>query len=197
VLLSVRRSLSVPKPALRLPKGLSSRVSNSARSRPSDSGHDSHFITFSCYHRPALLSNAQRRELFLKVLEDVRRRYQWGCHRVRCNAGARSGRWAKLRQKGSIRWLPSAGIVTKVQLPTLYLRNLDRIWRCATLARDRPRRLPGGSVFGRLRAVVNGSLTIRGRGKQVDRTDRLPTASAGGHTCGFCRISPYFSIMNK
>jgi len=40
-------------------------------------GHDLHFITFSCYRRQALLSNAHRCELFLKVLEDVRRRYQW------------------------------------------------------------------------------------------------------------------------
>jgi putative transposase len=40
-------------------------------------GHDLHFITFSCYRRQALLSNAHRRELFLKVLEDVRWRYQW------------------------------------------------------------------------------------------------------------------------
>ena len=30
-------------------------------------GHDLHFITFSCYRRQALLSNAHRRELFLKV----------------------------------------------------------------------------------------------------------------------------------
>jgi hypothetical protein len=42
-------------------------------------GHDLHFITFSCYRRQALLSNAHRREMFLKVLENVRRRYQWGC----------------------------------------------------------------------------------------------------------------------
>ena len=40
-------------------------------------GHDLHFITFSCYRRQALLSNPHRCELFLKVLEDVRRRYQW------------------------------------------------------------------------------------------------------------------------
>src|SRR5271157_655249 len=40
-------------------------------------GHDLHFITFGCYRRQALLSNAHRCELFLKVLEDVRRRYQW------------------------------------------------------------------------------------------------------------------------
>src|SRR5271166_2503359 len=38
-------------------------------------GHDLHFITFSCYRRQALLSNAHRRELFLKVLEEVRRRF--------------------------------------------------------------------------------------------------------------------------
>jgi REP element-mobilizing transposase RayT len=40
-------------------------------------GHDLHFITFSCYGRQPLLSSAHRRELFLKVLEGVRRRYQW------------------------------------------------------------------------------------------------------------------------
>src|SRR5271166_1061456 len=40
-------------------------------------GHDLHFITFSCYRRQALLSNPHRRDLFLNVLEDVRRRYQW------------------------------------------------------------------------------------------------------------------------
>jgi putative transposase len=40
-------------------------------------GHDLHFITFSCYGRQPLLSTAHRRELFLKVLEEVRRRYQW------------------------------------------------------------------------------------------------------------------------
>jgi putative transposase len=40
-------------------------------------GHDLHFITFSCYGRQTLLSSAPRRELFLKVLEEVRRRYQW------------------------------------------------------------------------------------------------------------------------
>ena len=40
-------------------------------------GHDLHFITFSCYGRQPLLSSPDRRELFLKVLEGVRRRYQW------------------------------------------------------------------------------------------------------------------------
>ena len=40
-------------------------------------GHDLHFITFSCYGRQPLLSSPHRRELFLKVLEEVRRRYQW------------------------------------------------------------------------------------------------------------------------
>ena len=39
-------------------------------------GHDLHFITFSCYGCQPLLSSAHRRELFLKVLEEVRRRYQ-------------------------------------------------------------------------------------------------------------------------
>ncbi len=40
-------------------------------------GHDLHFITFSCYGRQPLLATAQRRDLFLEVLERVRRRYSW------------------------------------------------------------------------------------------------------------------------
>ena len=32
-------------------------------------GHDLHFITFSCYGRRPLLATAQRRDLFLEVLE--------------------------------------------------------------------------------------------------------------------------------
>ena len=40
-------------------------------------GHDLHFITFSCYHRQRLLSSAHRRDLFLRVLEQVRQRYRW------------------------------------------------------------------------------------------------------------------------
>jgi putative transposase len=34
-----------------------------------------HFITFSCYRRQPLLGMASRRDLFLRVLEDARRRY--------------------------------------------------------------------------------------------------------------------------
>ena len=34
-----------------------------------------HFITSSCYHRRALLGTPARRNLFLKTLEQVRRRY--------------------------------------------------------------------------------------------------------------------------
>ena len=37
---------------------------------------DPHFITFSCYRRQALLGSARRRDLLLKVLKQVRRRYQ-------------------------------------------------------------------------------------------------------------------------
>jgi putative transposase len=39
-------------------------------------GH-SHFITTSCYHRRALLGAPQNRDLFLAVLEQVRRRYHF------------------------------------------------------------------------------------------------------------------------
>ena len=38
---------------------------------------DLHYITFSCYQRRPLLGSAQSRDLFLKVLEQVRRRYQF------------------------------------------------------------------------------------------------------------------------
>ena len=36
-----------------------------------------HFITFSCYQRRALLNTKSRRDLFLKILEQVRRSYQF------------------------------------------------------------------------------------------------------------------------
>jgi putative transposase len=39
-------------------------------------GHDLHFLTFSCYRREPLLSSLLRRDLFLWVLEQVRRRYE-------------------------------------------------------------------------------------------------------------------------
>ena len=34
-----------------------------------------HFITFSCYHRGPVLATPRRRNLFLKILEQVRVRY--------------------------------------------------------------------------------------------------------------------------
>ena len=40
-------------------------------------GHDLHFLTFSCYRRQPWLASAPRRDLFVKVLEQVRQRYQW------------------------------------------------------------------------------------------------------------------------
>ena len=36
---------------------------------------DLHFITCSCYHREPLLGSAERRDLFLTVLENVRQKY--------------------------------------------------------------------------------------------------------------------------
>jgi len=38
---------------------------------------DLHFITASCYHREPLLGTAYRRNLFVKVLEQVRQRYEF------------------------------------------------------------------------------------------------------------------------
>ena len=37
---------------------------------------DLHFVTFSCYQRQPLLDSAPRRDLFLHILERVRRRYR-------------------------------------------------------------------------------------------------------------------------
>jgi len=39
-------------------------------------GRGLHFLTFSCYQRQPLLNDATRCELFLKILERVRRRYR-------------------------------------------------------------------------------------------------------------------------
>ena len=39
-------------------------------------GRDLHFLTFSCYQRQPFFNNAARRDLFLKILEHVRRRYR-------------------------------------------------------------------------------------------------------------------------
>jgi putative transposase len=39
--------------------------------------HELHFITCSCYRRQPLLGTARRRDLFLKVLEQVRKKYQF------------------------------------------------------------------------------------------------------------------------
>ncbi len=38
---------------------------------------DLHFITCSCYHRLPILGTARRRDWFLKILEEARRRYQF------------------------------------------------------------------------------------------------------------------------
>ncbi len=39
-------------------------------------GRDLHFLTFSCYQRQPLFNSAARRDLFLRILERVRRRYR-------------------------------------------------------------------------------------------------------------------------
>jgi putative transposase len=40
-------------------------------------GRDLHFLTFSCYHRQPFFNSADRCDLFLKILERVRRRYRF------------------------------------------------------------------------------------------------------------------------
>ena len=39
--------------------------------------HDLHFITCSCYRRRPVLGTARRRDLLLKLLEEVRRRHRF------------------------------------------------------------------------------------------------------------------------
>ena len=41
-------------------------------------GDDLHFITFSCYRREPKLQTSARKDLFLNVLEEVRKRYHFG-----------------------------------------------------------------------------------------------------------------------
>src|SRR5271167_2913505 len=52
--------------------------------------------------------------------------------------------------------------ITKVQLPNLYLRNLDKSPPCAILEKGPPRRLPEIGVLIRPRAGKCCSLTMRG-----------------------------------
>lgn len=40
-------------------------------------GGDLHYITCSCYHRRPFLGSASRRDLFLKIFEQVRRKYEF------------------------------------------------------------------------------------------------------------------------
>ena len=40
-------------------------------------GNDLHFLTFSCYRRQPLFKNEEGRDLFLQILERVRRRYRF------------------------------------------------------------------------------------------------------------------------
>src|SRR5215471_11461805 len=51
------------------------------RLRRAHGGGDRHFITCSCYHRMPFLGSARRRDLFLKILEEVRQKFDfvvWG-----------------------------------------------------------------------------------------------------------------------
>jgi putative transposase len=57
----------IPTYASRVPRGLKRFYGNG----------DLHFITASCYRRQALLGTAYRKDLFVKVLEQVRQRYEF------------------------------------------------------------------------------------------------------------------------
>ena len=45
-------------------------------------GGDLHFLTFSCYRRQPFFDNAGHRDLFLEILERVRRRYRLVSFRI-------------------------------------------------------------------------------------------------------------------
>jgi len=55
------------------------------------SAGDLHFITCSCYRRQPWLGTARRRDLFLNVLEQVRKRYAWRSQRAPSRKSVRSG----------------------------------------------------------------------------------------------------------
>jgi putative transposase len=42
--------------------------------------HDLHFITCSCYHRQSQLGTPERRDLFLRILEEARQKYRFVIH---------------------------------------------------------------------------------------------------------------------
>jgi len=42
--------------------------------------NDEHFITCSCYHRQQQLGTPQRRDLFLRILEEARQKYRFVVH---------------------------------------------------------------------------------------------------------------------
>jgi REP-associated tyrosine transposase len=51
---------------------------------------DLHFITCSCYHREPWLDSAERRDLFLNILEEVRKEHRFCRFGIRRHAGALS-----------------------------------------------------------------------------------------------------------
>jgi REP-associated tyrosine transposase len=61
--LDIRREYKIPP----MPKGL----------RRFYGGGDLHFITCSCYQRKPFLGSASRRDLFLKIFEEVRQKYEF------------------------------------------------------------------------------------------------------------------------
>jgi putative transposase len=50
-------------------------------------GGDLHYITCSCYRRQPFLGSASRRDLFLKIFEEVRQKYEF---QVVCYGSCRS-----------------------------------------------------------------------------------------------------------
>jgi len=61
-------------------------ISHAEGLRRRHGGGEPHFITCSCYHRMQFLGSARRRDVFLKILEEVRRKFDfvvWG-YVVKC-----------------------------------------------------------------------------------------------------------------
>jgi len=82
------------------------------------------------------------------------------------------GCWPGPAATGSRR-LPCSQTVTRVQLPTLYLRNLDKPRRGLTLEKDSPRRVPT-PVVQRGEALFEKQLPVAKRCQKAVVSSQLP-----------------------
>jgi hypothetical protein len=88
-------------------------------------GGDRHFITCSCYRRQPSIGSARRRDLFLEILEEVRRRFKETLieplYRWRQGGAAKPGGRARRMDPAGERfheqWLQSVGLSLHCEKP--------------------------------------------------------------------------------